>query len=237
MTLTGTDRPSDLQAIGTEAMLMARVRRKDESALREIVAEYGGRVLGVARRTLQDAARAEEVAQDTFVAFWARPDAFDPARGSLRSFLLGIAHHKAVDEVRKQSARDRATARLLAEEELVSEPRGARSPEAGPDVHRALKDLNPKLRETLFLAFFVGLTYREVAVELGIPEGTAKSRIREALQQLRSSLTSVDKAHASGNDVAHAVQERRQQRAVTAAKMGPEPQPMMCPYAHGDERS
>jgi RNA polymerase sigma-70 factor, ECF subfamily len=188
MTLTGIGRSVDPHADPTQDELVARVERRDESALREILAQHGARVLGVARRTLQDAARAEEVVQDTFVAFWNRPHAFDPQRGSLRSFLVGIAHHKAVDEVRKQSARDRATSRLLLEEELVGELPGARSPETGPDVRLAVRGLNPKLRETLFLAFFLGLTYREVAVELGIPEGTAKSRIREALHQLRSEL-------------------------------------------------
>jgi RNA polymerase sigma-70 factor, ECF subfamily len=189
MTIARTQPSVDLPVASSADELLTRVRLRDESALRQIVAEHGSRVLGVVRRTLQDAARAEEVVQDTFIAFWNRPDAFDPGRGSLSSFLLAIAHHKAVDEVRKQSARDRATGRLLAAEELLPESSWDPSQEAGTDVRRAVAGLSPKLREALYLAFFLGFTYREVAVKLEIPEGTAKSRIREALHQLRSELT------------------------------------------------
>jgi RNA polymerase sigma factor (sigma-70 family) len=189
MTVARTDPSLGRSMASSEDELVTRVRSRDESALREIVDEHGSRVLGVVRRTLQDAARAEEVVQDTFIAFWSRPDAFDPGRGSLRSFLLGIAHHKAVDEVRKQSARDRATGRLLAAEELLPQSRWDPGQEAGTDIRRAVRALRPKLREALYLAFFLGLTYREVALQLGIPEGTAKSRIREALHQLRSEFT------------------------------------------------
>ena len=171
--------------------LVDRIRKRDEWALREVVAQHGPLVLNVARKTLQDAARAEEVAQDTFVALWSRPEAFDRQRGSLRSFLLGIAHHKSVDEVRKQSSRDRATGRLMDGVLPSIESGWTYEAETGPDIRRAFKTLSPKLKETMFLAFYVGLTYREVARELRIPEGTAKSRIRDALQHLRSHLLSV----------------------------------------------
>jgi RNA polymerase sigma factor (sigma-70 family) len=190
VTLVGAAR-APLSPGGPDAEIAGRIRERDESALREVVAEHGGRVLGIARRVLRDPARAEEVAQDTFVSLWVRPEAFDPARGSLRSFLAGIAHHKAVDQIRKQEVRDRASGRLLeGEGGLV----GAGSvpnpdPDAGAEVRRAVRALSPKLRETLFLAFYMGFTYREVALELGIPEGTAKSRIRDALSHLREELS------------------------------------------------
>ena len=146
--------------------------------------------MAVAVRTLRDAARAEEVVQDTFLALWTHPGAFDPYRGTLRSFLLGIAHHKSVDAVRKQAARDRAAGRLLESDERLAETTTAVTPsDSTPDVLAALKTLSPRLRETMFLAFYVGLTYREVAIELGIPEGTAKSRIRFALEHLRTELS------------------------------------------------
>jgi RNA polymerase sigma-70 factor, ECF subfamily len=174
------------QPLGGDEELVARITARDESALREAIQEHGGRVLAVAARTLRDTARAEEVVQDTFLALWNRPSTFDLHRGSLRSFLCGIAHHKAVDVVRKESARERATKRLL---EGGDPSFGAISgSDAAPDVLPALKTLTPKLRETLFWAFFMGLTYREVAAELGIPEGTAKSRIRDALTHLRAEL-------------------------------------------------
>ena len=190
MTMVGSLREQIVRAEATDEELVDRIGRGDQSALREVVAQHGGRVLAVGVRTLRDAARAEEVVQDTFLALWTHPGAFDPNRGTLRSFLLGIAHHKAVDAVRKQAARDRATGRLLESDERLAETTPAVGPsDAAPDVLAALKTLSPRLKETIFLAFYVGLTYREVAVELGIPEGTAKSRIRFALEHLRTELS------------------------------------------------
>ena len=187
--MTVTSRRRDVVPGSIDRDLADRIRNRDEAALRETITRHAGRVLGVASRTLQDRARAEEVAQETFIALWARPDAFDPARGSLGSFLSAIAHHKAVDEVRRQVARDRATDRLIDEKGSFAEAMWAQGPETRPEVRHAVRSLSPKLRETLFLAFYIGLTYREVAMELGIPEGTAKSRIRDALQHLRTALT------------------------------------------------
>jgi RNA polymerase sigma-70 factor (ECF subfamily) len=190
MTMVGSLREQSVRAEATDEELVDRIGRGDQSALREVVAQHGGRVLAIAVRTLRDAARAEEVVQDTFLALWTQPGAFDPYRGTLRSFLLGIAHHKSVDAVRKQAARDRATGRLLESDERLAETTTALGPsDAAPDVLAALKTLSPRLKETMFLAFYMGLTYREVAVELGIPEGTAKSRIRFALERLRAELS------------------------------------------------
>jgi RNA polymerase sigma factor (sigma-70 family) len=190
MTMVGSRREQAVRAEATDEELVDRIEQGDESALHEVVTQHGGRVLAVAVRTLRDAARAEEVVQDTFLALWTQPGAFDPYRGTLRSFLLGIAHHKAVDAVRKQAARDRATGRLLEADERLAETTTTLGPsDAAPDVLAALKTLSPRLKETMFLAFYMGLTYREVAVELGIPEGTAKSRIRFALEHLRTELS------------------------------------------------
>ncbi|MEA2505871.1 MAG: hypothetical protein QOH48_489 [Actinomycetota bacterium] len=187
MTLVGAARAS-LWSEGPDAEIAGRIREREESALREVVAEHGGRVLGIARRVLRDPARAEEVAQDTFVALWTRPEAFDPARGSLRSFLAGVAHHKAVDQIRKQEVRDRTTGKLLEADGGLAGAGSIHDADTGAEVRRAVRALSPKLRETLFLAFYMGFTYREVALELGIPEGTAKSRIRDALSHLRHEL-------------------------------------------------
>jgi RNA polymerase sigma-70 factor, ECF subfamily len=188
--MTMTQRaPQEMHLEDSDAGLVRRVRGRDEAALREIVNEHGTRVLSVATRTLKDQARAEEVAQDTFLALWTDPDAFHPGKGSLRSFLLGIAHHKSVDAVRKQAARDRAVGRLAEADRSTHANTAMPKNEVALDLMPALKTLSPKLRETMFWAFFVGLTYREVAVQLDIPEGTAKSRIRDALQHLRAQLS------------------------------------------------
>lgn len=173
-----------------DVQLIERLLVRDESALREVIAEYGGVVHGMARRVLAEPTLAEEVAQDTFLALWRRPGAFDPARGSLQSFLLGIVRNKAIDLVRKEESL-RRTRDALAREMPVTED----SYEQGAEVeerHRvrsALVKLSEVQREAIVLAYFGGRTYREVATELGIPEGTAKTRLRDGLIRLRQALS------------------------------------------------
>jgi RNA polymerase sigma-70 factor (ECF subfamily) len=169
-----------------DVQLIERLLVRDESALREVIDEYGGVVHGMARRVLAEPALAEEVAQDAFLALWRRPGAFDPARGSLQSFLLGIVRNKAIDLVRKEESlrRTRETlARELPVKEETYDP-GAQVEER-QRVMAALRTLTEVQREAIVLAYFGGRTYREVAAELSIPEGTAKTRLRDALIRLR----------------------------------------------------
>ena len=181
------DRRSDTLLVH---MLMAR----DEDALRTAIDTYGRLVFGVASRILGEASLAEEVAQDTFVALWRRPGAFDPSRGSLQSFLAGVARNKAVDVVRREESLRRTKDSLLAEvEAIVSEgtDTGASAEIEDRDaVVAALGKLSPVQREAIVLAYFGGRTYREVAAELGIPEGTAKTRLRDGLIRLRELMAS-----------------------------------------------
>ena len=162
---------------------------RDERALGEIVDAYGPLVLGMARKILVDPGLAEEVAQDTFVALWRRPGAFDPDRGTLQGFLAGVSRNKAIDVVRREETRKRAKESLLAEQETTS---GEVSPtELIDERHRvtsALARLSGPQREAVVLAYYGGRTYREVAEELGIPEGTAKTRLRDGLSKLRELL-------------------------------------------------
>lgn len=173
-----------------DVQLIERLLVRDESALREVIGEYGGVVHGMARRVLAEPGLAEEVAQDTFLALWRRPGAFDPARGSLQSFLLGIVRNKAIDLVRKEESRRRsrdALAREFPVTEQTYDP-GAEVEERDR-VMAALGGLSDVQREVVVLAYFGGRTYREVAVELAIPEGTAKTRLRDALTRLRQTLS------------------------------------------------
>jgi RNA polymerase sigma factor (sigma-70 family) len=159
--------------------------------LRELVEEFGPLIYTVARRIVADPALAEEVAQDTFVLVWRRPEAFDPARGSLQAWLLGVAHNKAIDLVRREQSRRRTVEALLAEAESgeVAEDERLEGIEARQGLQTALRLLPPPQREAVVLAYFGGRTYREVAVELGIPEGTAKTRLRDGLARLRHLMT------------------------------------------------
>jgi RNA polymerase sigma-70 factor, ECF subfamily len=177
-----------------EAALADRLLRRDETALPEVIARYGGVVFGMARRVVADPNLAEEVAQDTFVALWRRPGAFDSERGSLQAFLLGVARNKAVDLVRREESLRRRRESLIAEAASNTEATDEQLAEVDDreEVRRALGELSEVQREAVVLAYFGGRTYREVAVELEIPEGTAKTRLRDGLIKLRELLASYE---------------------------------------------
>lgn len=169
-----------------DAELAQRLLSRDEGALRVVIDRFGPLVHGIATRIITEPTYAEEVAQDTFLALWRRPGAFDPQRGSLQTFLLGVARNKAIDLVRREESRRRTRDTLMAEAEIDPTQDG---PEAGleerHEVKMALAQLSEVQREALVLAYFGGRTYREVAAELDIPEGTAKTRLRDGLTRLR----------------------------------------------------
>jgi len=177
-------------ATASDASLVLGLARYQQEALGELYRRHAGAVFGLSKRLLNDQAKAEEVVQEVFLRLWNRPERFDADRGSLRSFLLAQTHGRSVDILRSDTARRRR------------EERDARqAAEGGYDldheiwdlalaehVRTALDALHPGERAALELAYFGGRTYREVAVELGEPEGTVKSRIRTGLKKLRGEL-------------------------------------------------
>ncbi|MET7697754.1 sigma-70 family RNA polymerase sigma factor [Streptomyces sp. NPDC005485] len=175
-----------------DAELHRRLVYGDESALGEVYAAYGGLVRRVAARVTRSPAAAEDVAQEVFAQLWSRPYAFDARRGSLRTWLSMLAHRRAVDWVRSEARHRKAGADDAALHAI---------PDAGPGpdetivdrersllLHTALAELPEPQREVVHLAYFAGRTYRQAAHELGIPEGTAKTRLRSALRKLAESL-------------------------------------------------
>ena len=173
----------------TEIALAERLMARDESALRELIDLYGGTVLGIARRVVAEPSFAEEVAQDAFVALWRRPGAFDPARGSLQSFLVGIARNKAIDLVRREESVRRRADVLMAEAATAPATTTMDRVHDVADIQQAMARLPEVQRQAISLAYFGGRTYREVASELGIPEGTATTRLRDALIKLRQTMS------------------------------------------------
>jgi RNA polymerase sigma factor (sigma-70 family) len=174
--------------------LAERLVARDEAALREVIEAYGGVVFGMAKRIVNDPNLAEEVAQDTFLSLWRRPGAFDSRKGAMGSFLVGVARNKSVDLVRREESLRRRQDLLAAEVEAkaVVEPSadGLGGVDDREQVKGALAQLSNTQREAVVLAYFGGRTYREVAVELGVPEGTAKTRLRDGLLRLRQLLAS-----------------------------------------------
>lgn len=181
-----------------DATLVAEVGRSSEVALAELYQRHAGAVLALARRVLGDRDRAEEVVQEVFLRLWTAPGKFDPARGSLRSYLLAQSHGRAIDILRSESAR-----RQREERDARAEPAPAYDLESevvelaiAERVREAMDALTPDERRAVELAYFGGRTYREVAAALGEPEGTIKSRIRSGLGRMRTELAEVGVAAA-----------------------------------------
>ncbi len=157
----------------------------EEGALNEVYDQYSSFVYGLALRVIGEARAAEDVSQDVFVAVWERAGAFDPDRGSLRTWLGTLAHRRAVDHVRREEARRRRAIRDAARP--VSTPdveEMALALVTAERVRSALETLPDEQRRAIQLAYFGGKTYRQVAEVLGIPEGTAKSRLRLGLRRV-----------------------------------------------------
>lgn len=190
----GARRSPDLTAEGhhtvptrsIDALLVRRLARHDETALHEFVEAYGRHVYGKAFQVLREAHLAEEVAQDTLLLLWWEPHRFDESKGTLRSFLMGVARFKAIDAVRREQ-RIHSREPLLGEAtEFLESPAADRGVEDAMVVRAAVAKLPLPKREVIFLAYYKGLTYREVATVLDVPEGTVKTRIRDSLAKLRT---------------------------------------------------
>ena len=176
---------------GWERDVRDRLVSGDEHALGEIYDQYASFVYGLALRVIGDPRAAEDVSQDVFVGLWERPTAFDPDRGSLRTWLGTLAHRRAVDYVRREEARRRRAERDAARAVTAPDVEElATALVAAERVRAALDVLPSEQRRAIQLAYFGGKTYREVAAVLGIPEGTAKSRLRLGLRRIAEALES-----------------------------------------------
>jgi RNA polymerase sigma factor (sigma-70 family) len=188
---TPTERPNErvVRPSDWESHVRARIVSGDDTALTEIYDQFASFVYGLALRVIGDTRAAEDVSQDVFVCIWQRPEAFDPQRGSLRTWLGTLTHRRAVDYVRREEARRRRAEREAGR--AVTTPdveEMATALVAAERVRAALDVLPAEQRRAIQLAYFEGKTYRQVAVVLGIPEGTAKSRLRLGLRRVAAAL-------------------------------------------------
>lgn len=171
--------------------LMKRVAMGDESAFAAVFDELSPLVYGVVLRVVRSPDISREVVQDVFVELWKSAPRFDASKGSARALVTTIAHRRAVDRVRSEESRRRREdadhqRSTPNETDVVVEAATAR--EETSEVRAALATLTATQREAVVLAYYHGRTYREVAVLLKIPEGTAKTRIRDGLIRLRDQI-------------------------------------------------
>jgi len=172
-----------------DAELHSRLVAGDERALAEIYQSFGKLVHALAFRVTRDRDAAGDVAQEVFGHLWEHPLAFDPSRAGLRTWLAMLAHRRAVDWVRGEERRRRLAApELHGPFELPGVDEAVEANDTSCRVRLIVSTLPDTLRTAVELAFYKEMTYREVAVELGIPEGTAKSRMRNALARIARTL-------------------------------------------------
>lgn len=181
---------ADVTPLADEA-LAVRLVDGDVRALEQLYERHARAVFSLALKLLADREAAEEVVQETFLKLWQRPEAYTPERGRLIAWLLGVAHHRAVDRLRRRRLEQRYGAAQAAAEPMLSH----RDPVddvfqslRGEAVARALQTLPTAQRIAVELAYLRGMTQVEIADALGEPLGTIKTRLRLAMQKLRGSL-------------------------------------------------
>ncbi|MBW3619396.1 MAG: sigma-70 family RNA polymerase sigma factor [Actinobacteria bacterium] len=175
----------------SEDELLGAVARGDQEAFSELYDRVAGKVYGVIRRVLRDPSQSEEVAQEVLVEVWRTATRFDPDRGSAVTWIMVMAHRRAIDRVRsEQSSRDRDQ-RVGQREHVRPFDEVAEEVETRfehQQVRDALDQLTDLQREAVELAYYGGHTYREVAELLDAPLGTVKTRLRDGLIRLRDAM-------------------------------------------------
>ena len=179
--------------------LMERLRGGDEEAFRGLFGRYAPSAKALALRVVRQAHLAEEIVQEAFMAVWRNPDAYDAERGSVKSYLMSMVHHRAVDLVRREEAyRRRAEASIheALEEQAdhaddVVQQLGL--PEERRIVRSALDELPPEQRDVLQMMYFDGLSQSQIAESTGLPLGTVKSRTLLGMRRMRAALEGIER--------------------------------------------
>jgi RNA polymerase sigma-70 factor (ECF subfamily) len=182
--------------------LVAAVAGGDRAALAALYDRHAAVIYGLARRVLRDEGRSEEVLQDVFVALWQRAETFESARGSVLTWLVAITRSRAIDRLRREQSRptghgvpltDARWSPEVADEQSVSDPaRVADQHERAEQVRNALRHVPDAQRRTIELAFFGGLSQREIAERTDVPLGTVKTRMHHGMRHLRELLDSAE---------------------------------------------
>jgi len=183
----------EFAVVGDESLesLLGLVARGDQRAFERVFEQVAAPVFGIVRRVLRDPARSEEIAQEVLLEVWRQAARFSPERGSALSWVMTIAHRRAVDRVRTEAAASARTARAFWQDQPAEYDQVAEQVEVRLEqerVRRCLDTLTDLQRESVDLAYYGGYTYREVGELLGVALGTVKTRLRDGLIRMRDCL-------------------------------------------------
>ncbi|HEY8018873.1 MAG TPA: sigma-70 family RNA polymerase sigma factor [Actinomycetota bacterium] len=179
--------------------LLARLRGGDEDAFRGLFDRYAPTAKALALRVVRQAHLAEEIVQEAFMAVWKNPDGYDGDRGSVRSWLMGTVHHRAVDLVRREEAYRRRAEDAIPEayeeaadhaDEVVE---AIGRPEERRIVRAALAELPEEQRRVLEMMYFDGRSQTQIAEATGLPLGTVKSRALLGMRRMRGALEGIER--------------------------------------------
>jgi RNA polymerase sigma-70 factor (ECF subfamily) len=181
----------DLRSLADEDV-MQLVRRGDARAFEVIYERHSAAAFSLAYRMMGTRAGAEDVTQDAFLSLWRSGARYDRARGSVRTWVLGIVHHRAIDALRRATVHDKRRASDEGIEERFearerTDVEAARREEAGT-VRGALSSLPADQSQVIELAYFGGFTHTEIADMLEAPVGTVKGRMRLGLKKMKAQL-------------------------------------------------
>jgi RNA polymerase sigma-70 factor (ECF subfamily) len=181
----------DLRSLADEDV-MQLVRRGEARAFEVIYDRHAPAAFSLAYRMMGTRVGAEDVTQEAFLSMWRSGARYDRARGSVRTWVLGIVHHRAIDALRRATVHDRRRAGDEGIEERFEAPertdlQAARREEAGT-VRHALESLPADQSQVIELAYFGGFTHTEIADMLDAPVGTVKGRMRLGLKKMRAQL-------------------------------------------------
>lgn len=179
--------------------LIRRIGAGEEEAFRRLFRTFAPSAQALAQRIVRQPFLAEEIVQEVFLAVWRSPDGYQAERGSVKSWLLGMVHHRAVDAVRREeSQRRRAEEAVPDAVDLGDDPGVTVIEEMGVPQERravrgALAELPPEQRQVLELMYFAGMSQSQISERLALPLGTVKSRTLLGMRRMRAALVGMER--------------------------------------------
>jgi len=194
MSSQATDSEARKRAATEEAQIVRRMAAGDAEALSQLYDRYAGMLQALADRVLHRVGDAEEVVQEVFLQAWRQAGRYDPGRSSVSTWLVLITRSRSIDRLRSRKVKDKTlTAARQEETRTHTSPQGARDvlmSERRARLNAEMLALPDEQREVLELAFYQGLTQREISESTGVPLGTVKTRTLLSMKKLRAALQS-----------------------------------------------